>query len=340
MRRRITVLIAAVVTAFLVAAPSPAEESPFYKGRTLAFGVPNAAGGGYDVYARALARHLGRHIPGQPNIVVQNVPAGGGLALANQLGTTAPRDGTYVGMIRGTVVQEQVFNTPQVQFDARKFAWIANMNSDYDACAVGARSPVKTIADFYKVETAVGASGAGAQSFTLPTAYRDLLGMKFKVIAGFPGTPERMIAVERGELDGFCGITLSTFRSQLQDAAKRGAIRLIAQAGTAKDPRYPELPNILDEAKTPELREALEFVFIPLRLGRAIAAPPETPADRLAILRKAMMAAMRDPEFLAEANRLRIDIEAMDAEETSRIASRMFTVSPAAVARIKATLEP
>jgi tripartite-type tricarboxylate transporter receptor subunit TctC len=240
-------------------------------------------------------------------------------------------------MVRGTVVQEQVYKSPQVQFDARKFAWIGNMNSDYDGCAVGAASPVKTVEDFYKYETAVGASGAGAQSFTFPIAYRDLLGMKFKVIAGYPGTPERMLAVERGELDGFCGISLSTFRSQLAEQAKSGKIRLIAQASTRKDPRYPDLPNILDQAKTPELRQALEFLFIPLTLGRAIAAPPDIPNDRLEILRKAMLQAMKDPEFVEEAGKANVDMEVMDAAETAKVANQLFATPEEAVARIRAT---
>ena len=157
------------------------------------------------------------------------------------------------------------------------------------------RARCKTIDDFYRVETTVGASGAGAQSFTFPQVYRELLGMKLKVIAGYPGTPERMIAVERGELDGFCGITLSTFRSQLADQAARGKIRLVAQASTRKDKRYPDLPNILDQAKTPEARQALEFLFIPLALGRAFAAPPDTPKDRLEVLRQGGVAGDAKP---------------------------------------------
>jgi len=332
-------LLAIAVSPAIIPSLAAAEEAAeFYQSHSLTLGVPNSSGGGYDVYARALARHLGKHIPGRPNVVVQNVPAAGGMVLANQLYTSAPRDGSYVGMVRGTVVQEQVYKSPQVQFDARKFVWIGNMNSDYDACVVGAASPVKTMEDFYKHETAVGASGAGAQSFTFPLAYRDLLGMKLKVVAGYPGTPERMLAVERGELDGFCGISLSTFRSQLADQAARGKIRLIAQASTRKDPRYPDLPNILDQAKTPELRQALEFLFVPLTLGRALASPPETPGDRVEILRKATLETMKYPEFVADAKKLNLDIEPMDAAETAKVANQLFATPEAAVARIRATV--
>jgi tripartite-type tricarboxylate transporter receptor subunit TctC len=337
-RAAVTLLFATCIVA-AGALPTQADDAAeFYKTHNLVFGVPNSAGGGYDVYARALGRHLGKHIPGKPSIVIQNLPAAGGMVLANQLYNTAPKDGSYIGMIRGTVVHEQVFKSPKVQFDARKFAWIGNMNSDYDACVVGAASRVKTVDDFYKYETAVGASGAGAQSYTFPVAYRDLLGMKLKVIAGYGGTPERMLAVERKELDGFCGITLSTFRSQLADQAKSGKIRLIAQAATSKDPRYPDLPNILDQAKTPELRQALEFLFVPLAIGRALAAPSETPKDRLEILRRGVSETMKDPEFIEDANKLRLDIQPMDATETAAVSNRLFATPAEAVARIRSTL--
>jgi tripartite-type tricarboxylate transporter receptor subunit TctC len=336
---RVALVLAILLPATFNAMPAvAADTAEFYKGRNVTLGVPNSAGGGYDVYTRALARHIGRHIPGNPNIIVQNVPAAGGMVLANQLYTTAPKDGSYFGMIRGTVVHEQVFRSPQVQFDARRFLWVGNMNIDYDACLVGAASPVKTVGDFYKHETAVGASGAGAQSFTFPQVYRTLLGMKMKVIAGYPGTPERMIALERGEIDGFCGITLSTFQSQLGDQAARGKVRLIAQASLRKNAHYPDLPNILDQAKTPDVRQALEFLFTPLGLGRAFAAPPDTPKDRIEALRQAMARTMQDPEFLADAKKLHIDIEPMDADETTKTANRIFETPEAAVARIKSTI--
>jgi tripartite-type tricarboxylate transporter receptor subunit TctC len=312
----------------------------FYRNKTLSIGVPNSAGGGYDVYARVLAHHISKHIPGGPNVVIQNVPAAGGMALANQLYNTSPRDGTYIGMVRGTVVHEQVFNTPQVQFDARKFAWIGNMNADYDGCIVSAASGITTLEDFYKREVVMGASGAGAQSYTFPLVYRDLLGMKLKVIAGYPGTPERMIALERGELDGFCGITISTFRSQLAELAQRGTIKLVAQGGVTKDPRYPDLPNVFDEAKTPDVKQALEFLFTPLAINRAIAAPPGTPADRVAVLRNATMQTMKDPAFVEEAEKLRLDITVMGADETASISDKLFTTPPAVVAKIKNLVDP
>jgi tripartite-type tricarboxylate transporter receptor subunit TctC len=310
----------------------------FYRGHTLTIGSPNSPGGGYDVYLRALARHLAKYIPGNPNVIVQNVPAAGGMALANQIYNTAPKDGSYFGMVRGTAIQEEVFKSPQVQFHGRSFSWVGNMNSDRDACVVAAASGVHSIDDLYTHEVIAGASGVGAQSYSFPVVYQKLLGMKIKVISGYPGTPERMLALERGEITGACGISLSLLGAQFGRLMDEGKIRLIAQGALTNDPRYPDLPNILDQAKTPELRQALEFLYLPLALGRSLAAPPEVPADRLEVLRSAVFKTMHDPDFLADARKLGIDIEPMNAADTKATVERLFATPPAVVARIEDVL--
>lgn len=316
------------------------DAAEFYRAHTLTLGSPNSAGGGYDIYVRALARHLGKYIPGSPNIIVQNIPAAGGMALVNHLYNTLPKDGSYIGMVRGTAIQEEVYKSPQVQFHGRRFAWLGNMNSDHDACIVSAASGVHTIGDLYTHQVVAGASGVGAQSYSFPVVYRDLLGMKFKVISGYPGTPERMIALERGEITGACGISLSLFQSQFSRVVKEGKVRLIAQGALHADPRYAGVPNILDQAKTPEIRQALEFLYLPLELGRSLAAPPDTPKDRLAVLRAAVAETMRDPDFLIDAKKLDIDIAPMNAEETQAAVDQLFATPPAIVARIEKALSP
>jgi tripartite-type tricarboxylate transporter receptor subunit TctC len=330
--------IGAAIGASGILPASAQDAATFYKSHKLTLGAPSNAGGGYDTYMRLLSRHIGKYIPGEPTVIVQNVPAGGGMALANQVYNTAPKDGTYIGMVRGTVVQEHVYKNPQARFDGRKFIWIGNMNSDYDTCVIWTASGVKTIDDFYKREIVVGASGAGAQSYSFPIVYRELLGMKFKVISGYPGTPERLLAMERGELTGACGITTTTFRSVLGQAAKEGKVFIGAQGGAHKDPRYPDVPNILDQAKTPELRKAFEFLYAPLALGRPLALPPGTPRDRAALLEKASMRAMKDKEFLDEANKLQIDIEPMDGAATAKIIDAFYTTPAAVVEKIQSAL--
>lgn len=311
------------------------DSSTFYKGRNLTIAVPNAAGGGYDVYVRALAEFLGRHIPGNPAVVVQNIPAAGGMVMANQLYVTAPKDGTYVGMVRGTVLEEGVFKNSQVQFDGRAFNWLANMNSDVDTCVVSPSSGIKTVSDFYIKPAVAGASGVGAQSYSFPIAYRKILGMKFKVISGYGGTADRILALERGETNSACGITISTFRSQVSGFARAGKVQLIAQAGLRKDPRYPDLPNMLDEARSPEAKQMMRMLLAPLALGRAIAAPPGTPAGRVALLRKAMKDTLDDADFRSRATKLRVDVQPMTGTETTKAVDTMFTGSPALVAQLK-----
>jgi tripartite-type tricarboxylate transporter receptor subunit TctC len=168
--------------------------------------------------------------------------------------------------------------------------------------------------------------------------YQKLLGMKFKVISGYPGTPERLLALERGEITGACGISLSLLRAQFSRLIDEGRIRLIAQGALTKDARYPDLPNILDQAKTPELRQALEFLYLPLALGRSLAAPPQVPAERLEALRNAVARTMQDPDFLADAKRLEIDIEPMNAAGTKATVDRLFATPTAVVSRIENAL--
>jgi tripartite-type tricarboxylate transporter receptor subunit TctC len=241
-------------------------------------------------------------------------------------------------MVRSTAIQEEVYKSPQVQFRGRGFAWIGNMNSDRDACIVAAGSGVHSVGDLYTHEIIAGASGAGAQSYSFPVVYQKLLGMKIKVISGYPGTPERLLALERGEITGACGISLSLLGAQFSRLIDEGKIRLIAQGALTKDPRYPDLPNILDQAKTPELQQALEFLYLPLALGRSLAAPPEVPANRLEVLRSAALKTMHDPDFLADAKRLEIDVEPMNAADTRAMVERLFATPPAVVARIEDAL--
>ena len=323
-----------------IAAAAAQDAEAFYKSHALTLGVPNGPGGTYDSYMRVLARHLPSHIPGNPSILVQNVPAAGGMALANMIYSTAPKDGSYIGMVRGTVLQEQIYKDRQVQFDGLKFAWLGNMNTDYDSCVVWAASGITSIDDFYTREIIVGASGAGAQSYSFPRVYDELLGMKLKIIVGYPDTPERLLAMERGELTGACGISTSSLSSTLAGAVKNGKVRVIAQGGEHKDPRYPTVPNILDQAKTPDVRRALEFIYATLSLGRPIAAPPGTPEDRLAVLRKGLTETLKDPEFLQDAKKVGVDIEFANAEATRKLVEGMFATPASIVARVQAAMAP
>ena len=229
---------------------------------------------------------MARHIPAAPTIVVQNVPAGGGLVLANMIYNTAPKDGSYIAVLHGTIVRDELFGNATVRFEARRFAWIGNMMSEVDSCVMSTASGVTSVNDFFTRDVVVGATGAGSQGYSFPIVYNGVLGTRFKVVAGYGGTPELVLAMERGEVHGACGITTTSFGSIVEPAANDGKVKMIAQSGARKDAKYPDVPNMLD-------------------LGRPIAAPPETPPQRLAILRQAFNETMADPEMLDEAQRSR-----------------------------------
>ena len=339
-RTCVGIFVTAVLAASLGSRSADAQDAgTFYKSHNkLTLAAPSNTGGGYDTYTRLLGRHLPAHIPGNPTAVVQNIPAAGGMQVANVVYNTAVKDGTYMGLVRGTVVQEHIYGNTAALFDGRKFNWIGNMNIDYDGCIVWAASGIKTIKDFYTREVIVGASGAGAQSYSFPIVYNEILGTKFKVISGYPGTPERVLAMERGELTGACGITTSTLRATLSQPFKEGKILLIAQAGGEKDQTFPNVPNILDEAKTPEARQSLLFLFGTLDLGRPFAVAPEVPADRVALLQRAFVAAMKDPALIEDAKKLQVDIDFMDAAKTKASVDRLYATPKSAVDVLQAAL--
>jgi tripartite-type tricarboxylate transporter receptor subunit TctC len=316
--------------------PSAVE---FYKAHpTLVLGVPTDAGGTYDTYTRLLARYIAKYIPGTPTVIVENVGAAGGLVLANQAYNSAPKDGTFLAMVRGSTIQEQVNGEAAAMFDGRRFSWIGNMNMEYDSCIVMQNSPVRSIEDLRRNQLIVGASGVGAQSYSFPLVYNAVLQTKFKVVTGYKSTPERMLAMERGELTGNCGIDTSAIQATFYKQYKEGKIRVLLQAAIKKDQRFSEVPNILDEAKAPADRQALEYMFATLELGRPFVVAAETPKDRVAVLRNAFDRAMLDPDLIAEAKKLQLDINTMNGDECAAAVARLYATPPSVIERVRSIL--
>jgi tripartite-type tricarboxylate transporter receptor subunit TctC len=316
------------------------SDAEFFRGKTITLGSPSDPGGGYDSYVRLFARHLAKHIPENPGTVVQNMPGGGGLVQANRLFNTEPKDGSHIGLVRASVLYEGVFGNPQVKFDGRKFAWLGNINSDRDTCVFWHTSGINSPADFYKKEILLGTTGVGAMSYSFPTVYNDVLGTKFKIIAGYRGTPDRVLAMERGEILGTCGLTVGALRSTLDQPLQQGKLKIVAIAGLSNDPHFPQAPNMLDEAKRPEQRQALEFLFAQMEIGRAMAAPPETPKGRVALLRQAFDATMKDQDFLDEAAKLKLDITPIDGPATAQVVEKFYSTPPAVVEVVRKALTP
>jgi len=239
-------------------------------------------------------------------------------------------------MVRGTTVQEQVNGNPAAMFDGRKLAWIGNMNQEYDSCVVDSDSPLHAISDLYTHEIIVGASGAGAQSYTFPRVYGDVLHMKFKVVTGYPGSSERLLAMQRGELTGNCGIDTGVILSTFAEQYRQGKIRVLLQAAINKDQRFADVPNILDEAKSDADRQALEYMFSALELGRPFATAAETPQDRVELLRRAFAQALADPGLVEDARKMKLDLNTMDGDATAAAVIRLYSTPRAVVERVQA----
>ena len=300
-------LILLLATGVLAGPVHGQEVEQFYAGKSITMAVPSGPGGGYDTYARTLARHYSNHIPGHPQIVVQNVPAGGGMVAANNTFNISPKDGTALALLASSSLLVGALGEPQARFNNLKFTLIGNLSEESDTCAVWHTAGVKDTQDFLSREMMIGGEGSGSNSQTFPVVMNEVLGAKLKVISGYSGTQLRAAAMERGELQGACGIFVSTMNAIFQRQLKEGTIRVILQMGLSRNPMYPDVPNALELAKDAEGRAVLTLMFAQLALGRPVVGPPDMPKARAEALVKAFAETMVDPEYLADAALMKLD---------------------------------
>jgi tripartite-type tricarboxylate transporter receptor subunit TctC len=316
----------AVVPATMAWAQSPAE---FYKGKNVDLMVGYSAGGGYDVYARMIARYIGKHIPGNPTVVVKNLDGAGSLRLANALYNQLPKDGTVFGTVARGAAFDPLLGNKAAQFDASKFSWIGSANDEVSVCVAWNTSGVTKIEDTFDKELVVGGTGPSADTDQFPRIVNGVLGTKMKIVTGYPGGNDVSLAMERGEVQGRCGWSWSSVISTRKDWYDSKKINVLVQMSLAKHPDLPNVPLVLDLAKTPEQKQILTLVFARQALGRPFLAPPGVPADRLAALRKAFMDTMKDPEFIAEADKAKLEITPIDGEKVQQIVVDAYKVDPA-----------
>ncbi len=311
---KLSVAPALTIVALLLAPGSAGAQSAadFYKGKTVTMGISSGVGGGIDIYAKMVARHLGKHIPGNPTVVPRNTPGAGGLALATQLYKTAPRDGTTIGAMQQAVPFEPLFSgkVSRTDFDPLQLEWLGSpVRFSAIAVAWNASTPVRKAEDLRTHELIVGASGIASSSTNDANVLRNILGFKYRVILGYPGGADTDLAMFRGETQGRANVGWEAVKTRNPEWVKDNKVSILYQMGLEKHPDIPaEVPLILDFAKTPEDREVLELKFASYGVGYPYAAPPETPADKVAVLRRAVRAAIDDPELRAEAAKLRLDI--------------------------------
>lgn len=322
-----------------------AQESvaAFYKGRTMTILAGSSAGGGVDVYARLVGRHLGKHIPGNPNIIVQNMPGEGSLAAARNLYAIAPKDGTQIGVILSSALFDPLMSGQDLQaYDPRTFNYLGNANADTSVCVVRKDAPVQSYADLAEKELVVGGTGPGSALVDYPVMERYLLGSKLKLISGYKGSNEISIAIERNEVQGICGLLWSSAKQQYPQALRPdGNVKILVQEDTKSHPALASLkvPLVTAFARTPEQKRALDVFLEQGSISRPFMAPPGVPADRIAALRKAFMETMQDPELQAEASKQGLDTVPNTGAEVQALVNSVYVTPPELIATLRKATE-
>ena len=336
--------LCAAITGLLILVSSPAMAdavSDFYKGKQIRMIVRTTVGGDYDLYSRLLARFMGKHIPGNPNVLVVNMPGGGGITAANYMAQVAPRDGTVIGIVsQGLAADQALGQSPQLKADLREFNWIANVVYSNQLLVVWHTSPTKTIEDAKKRETTIGTTGAGSASVQYPAFYNNVLGTKFKIVFGYPGGQHIDLAMERGEVEGRGTNPYSGWMASKPTWIPEGKIIPLIQAGIEKEPALPNVPLILDQKVKPEDKPRLEFMARGATVGRPLATTPGVPAERVAALRKAFEETIKDPEFIAAAKQENMEIKPMSADKLVDVINGLLDAPQDVRDRVKVALEP
>jgi tripartite-type tricarboxylate transporter receptor subunit TctC len=323
---------AATAAALVLSAPATASaQSPadFYKGKTVDFYIGYSVGGGYDIYARIIARHLGKHIPGNPTVLPKNMEGAGSLRLANWLYNVGAKDGTVIGTIgRGTGF-DPLLGHKNAQFDATKFNWIGSANNEVSICVAWHTTGVRRFEDLMTKELVVGGTSSAADTDQFPKVMNNVLGTKMRVITGYPGGNEVGLAMERGEVQGRCGWSWSSVKSTRQRWMDEKKINVLMQLALEKHPELPDVPLVIDLAKTDEQRQILKLIFAQQVMGRPYLAPPGVPADRVAVLRKAFLDTMSDKDFLAEADKAQLEITVVAGDGVEKLVREVYATPPA-----------
>ena len=301
----------------------------FYKGKNVDLYVGYSVGGAYDLYARLLSRHMGKHIPGNPTIIPKNMEGAGSLRLANWLYNVAPKDGTAFGIFgRGTGFDPLLGNNA-AKFDATKFNWIGSANNEVSICVAWSTSGVTKFEDLLERQLVVGGTSRSADTDQFPLFLNGVLGTKMKVVTGYPGGNEVGLAMERGEVQGRCGWSWSSVKTTHKKWVDEKKFIILVQLGLDKHPDLPDVPLVVDLANTDEQRQILRLVFARQVMGRPFIAPPGLPQDRVDALRKAFLDTMRDPEYLADAEKTQMEINPVSGEKVQALVKEEYATPPA-----------
>jgi tripartite-type tricarboxylate transporter receptor subunit TctC len=329
---------AVALSAALAAAPGHADAvADFYKGKSVTLVVSSSSGGGYDALGRVVARYLGKHIPGQPTVIVRNMPGAGGIVATNYLYNSAAKDGTTFGLVQNNTPFEPLFGTREAQYDASKFDWLGAPSSEVGILAIWNTVPVDSIADARTHQITVGSSGANSTPSFFARLLDATLGVKLKIVLGYAGQAEAFLAMERGEVDGYPSIFYNSLMSTHPTWVADKKIKLLVQYGAAAEPEIADVPFAPDLVTNPDDKRMLQTAFAPLALGRPFLMPPGGPADRVAAMRQALADTFKDPDFLAETDQLQLGVKnPRSGDEIAAEVSRAYQTPPQIVERLRA----
>jgi tripartite-type tricarboxylate transporter receptor subunit TctC len=333
-------VISVIVLAFATAGPAPAAD--YFAGKTIEFVAGSDVGGGYDIYTRAIARHIARHIPGSPTIVVKNMPGAGSARAAQYISAVAPKDGTSIGAVfPGVVMGPLLDERAERMFDPTKFTFIGTADSGTRVCATFQSSPTKTFADALRQKTRMGSSALGASTRDYVVFKKKTAGANFDLVMGYKGTADILLAMERGEVDGLCGWDWSSVKSQRSEWLRDGKLNLLVQVGLEPDAELTRrnVPPLWNFIKNDDDRKAIELIVSQQQFQRPYIAPPGVPAEQAATLRAAFEATMKDPQFLEDAAKTRIDINALSGAKVQELVEKIYATPKSVVERAKEMLK-
>jgi tripartite-type tricarboxylate transporter receptor subunit TctC len=336
MRRRpwLIVAVAAAIGASTQTAAAQSIDS-FYRGKTVTMLIGYPPAGANDVYARMVARHLGKHIPGSPNIVPRNMPGAGSLIAANHLFNVAPKDGTVLGLLVPTLPLEEALGATAVKFKSAEFHWIGRIAPAPNVTFIMATSQVRSIADAFDKTAILGATGRSATNAIYPTVLNNVLGTKFKIVTGYEGSAAAMLAMERGEVEGHSA-TFDTLKTVHPDWLTQKKVNVVVQYSLHRHPELTAVPTSVELARTPEQTQILHAVSSASEIGKFVLTTPETPIERVAALRQAFDVMVKDPEFIADAQKLRVELGPLPGAELQRIVAAVAGMLPETAAKVRA----
>jgi tripartite-type tricarboxylate transporter receptor subunit TctC len=307
----------------------------FYRGKQMSMIIGYPTGGSNDIYARAVARHIGKHIPGHPTVIPRNMPGGGSLIAANHIFNVASRDGTVLGLIAPTIPLEERLGAPNVRLKVTEFNWIGRVAPSVNMTFVMNTVPVKTIQDTFKREVILGASARTSTVALYPMVLANVIGAKFKMVMGYKSSSTAMLAMERGEVEGH-STSMEIVRALHSDWLRDKTITILVQYALRRHPEMPDVPMSWELGRTEEEKQILRVVANATEVGKLILSTPNTPADRIQALRRAFDATVKDPDFLAELKAARVDVGAMPGEGLAQLVAEVANVSPAIIDKVKA----